>query len=327
MKDTDFLFLTSMLRARESVMLSKERIGRMLDAPDFDDAAKATVDCGYPDMSGMNAHQLEDAIQEHRNGIFYEIAAFDYSRQLLDFFRLRYDYHNLKVLVKSKGSDGDFKQILSDSGRVSAETFSEAYLTGDFSDLPKPLAKAMTEAVSVLSRTGNPQLSDIEIDKAYFEELLSLAESFDDGFILDYARLLVESANLRTSVRCARLGRDSGVLLSALIPGGYADMSDIAASFEGNSLDAFTSTELKDAVRLGIDAMKGGAQTKFELACDNAALSYVSNAALVSFGPAVILAYLAKLEWEVTAIRMILVGKLMGISSEVIRERLRDCHV
>jgi vacuolar-type H+-ATPase subunit C/Vma6 len=39
------------------------------------------------------------------------------------------------------------------------------------------------------------------------------------------------------------------------------------------------------------------------------------------------MSYLAKLEWEITALRMILTGKLTGIASEIIRERLREGYV
>jgi V/A-type H+-transporting ATPase subunit C len=84
---------------------------------------------------------------------------------------------------------------------------------------------------------------------------------------------------------------------------------------------------LEEAARLGAEAAKGGTQTLFELACDNAALKYFDGTYFISFGPEPVFAYLAKLEWEITAIRMILTGKLTGISTDVIRERLRECHV
>ena len=48
-----------MLRAREPRLLNDERAGRMLDAASFEDAAKLLTDCGYPDMSGFTAAEVE----------------------------------------------------------------------------------------------------------------------------------------------------------------------------------------------------------------------------------------------------------------------------
>ena len=327
MKDTDFLFLTAMLRARETFMLSSEKINRMLEARDFDDAAKQLTDCGYSDMSGMDAGRIESVLQKHRADVYYELSSYVNTRGLIDLFRMKYDYHNVKVLVKAAGSGTEASSMLSSSGRVAPDILAEAFTTGERSDIPPPVAESMASASGVLSRTGNPQLSDIEIDKAYFGELLSLSVSLEDDFITGYVRLLIDSANLRILVRSVRTRRDVNFLSMALIPGGSVGIDRLEAAFAENSLAAFSGGALENAAKLGEESMKGGTQTQFELACDNAALQYFDGTMFISFGPAPVFAYLAKLEWEITAVRMILTGKLTDISADVIRERLRECHV
>jgi V/A-type H+-transporting ATPase subunit C len=170
-------------------------------------------------------------------------------------------------------------------------------------------------------------LADIEIDKTYFGEMLAHAESLKDDFVTGYIRLLIDSANLRIAVRSVRTGRDADFLKLALIGGGDVGADAIEAAYGDSSTAPFSGGELDDAARLGAEALKGGTQTLFELACDNAALRYFNATIFIGFGPAPVLAYLAKLEWEITAARMILTGKLTGIAPDVIRERLRDCHV
>ena len=327
MKDKDFLFLTSLLRSREVGMLRSEKIERMLDAPGFDDAAKFLIDSGYPDMSGMSMSQIDGMLENHRFEIFQEISNYDYALDVLDLFRLKYDYHNVKVLVKSAGANIDAAYLLSASGRIDIKTLSDAFVSEQRGDLPPLVAGAMDSAVGILSRTGNPQLADIEIDKAYYKELTLLADKLKEEFITGYIRLLIDSANLRIAVRSARTGRTKDFLSSTLIPGGSVDPKQIASAFEDSSDLPFTGDALENAARLGSDAMKGGAQTLFELACDNAVLNFVTNTLFISFGPAPVIAYLAKLEWEITVVRMILTGKYTGIAPDVIRERLRECHV
>ena len=316
-----------MLRAREPGMLSEDKINRMLDAPEADDAAKLLIDCGYPDMSGMSMVQIENVLQKRRSDVFYELSNFKYALDILDLFRIKYDYHNIKVLVKADGAGLDASYLLSDTGRIGVKELSDAFITGQYAGLPLPAAAVIAAASGILSRTGNPQLADIEIDKAYFGELSTLAESLKEEFIVGYVHLLIDSANLRITVRSVRTKRDKDFLLSALIPGGSISVEQIASSFDESALAPFSVDALERAVRLAADAIEGGAQTQFELACDNAVLQYVTNTVFISFGPAPVIAYLAKLDWEITAVRMILTGKLTGISPEVIRERLRDCHV
>ena len=72
--------------------------------------------------------------------------------------------------------------------------------------------------------------------------------------------------------------------------------------------------------------MGGGPLTKFELACDNAVNAYLAEAKLVGYGEEPVIAYQAAVENEITAVRMILTGRLAGIAPGVIRERLRDLY-
>ena len=44
-KDTNYLAITAMLAARETKMLSAERMERMIDAPTNDEAAKILEEC------------------------------------------------------------------------------------------------------------------------------------------------------------------------------------------------------------------------------------------------------------------------------------------
>ncbi|MCL2125521.1 MAG: V-type ATPase subunit [Oscillospiraceae bacterium] len=327
MKDADFLFLTALLRTRETSMLKSDKIDRMLDAQGADDAAKLLIDCGYPDMSGMNADMVEVVLQKRRADIYYELSAYEYARALLDLFRAKYDYHNAKTLVKAAGAGIDATRLLSASGRIDAAAMNEAFAADRVGDLPPPVAEAISGAAGILSRTGSPQLADIEIDKAYYAELASLVKTMKNDFIAGYISLLIDSANLRIAVRSSRTGRDGAFLQSALIPGGNVGIEQIVAAYNDGALDAFAGDRLAQAVGLGMEIMRGGSQTQFERACDDAVLLYVTDTAFISFGPAPVVAYLAKLEWEITVVRMILTGKMTGISKDVIRERLRECHV
>lgn len=326
-KDTDYLFLSATLRAREANMLSRDKMDRMLSAQTFSESAKILTDCGYEDMSHMDAKGIDAALEDHRRAVFAELGRMAPQSEIVDAFRLKYDYHNAKVIVKAEGAGVNGEHLLSLSGSVDPHELLEAYEADDFRFLPEAIGRAMREAKSVLARTGNPQLADLELDRAYFDGMRELADKADSPFLAGYVRVLIDSANLRTSVRTVRMGRDQDFLMTALIPGGNADPSRLAqaAASGGDGLTSiFAAGWFKDAAALGAEAMKGGSMTAFELMCDNAVTAYLASAKLVSFGQESAVEYLALAENEITAIRMILTGKLAGIAPDVIRERLRD---
>ena len=326
-KKEAYLYISAMLRARETRMLTREKAERMLDAPSFEESAKILADCGYEDMSQMSAREIDQALAAHRDTVFKELAGLAPNETIVDVFRIKYDYHNAKVILKAEAMGQDPKRLLSDSGRIPGAKLLEIYNEDKRAQLPETLAAAMAEAKSVLARTSNPQLSDFVLDKAYFAELETLAEQLDSRFLKGYVALLIDSSNLRSVVRTLRMGKNQDFLSEVLVPGGNVGVERLAAAGDKDSLAAlYSHTVLEKAGVLGAECLSGGSMTAFELACDNAVNAYLKGAKLVSYGCEPVIAYMAAVEGEITAIRMILTGRLAGIAPQVIRERLRDMY-
>ena len=323
----DYLYISSLLRAREPRMLSREKAERMLDAPNFEDAAKMLTDSGYEDMSQMTVKQIETALADRRAAVFHELESLVPNAAALDLFRLKYDYHNAKVLIKSDAMHQNDASLLSASGRIAPDTMQKRFQEDRLRDLPGELGSAAEEAKNLLARSANPQLSDFLLDKAYFREMTGLAEALDSDFARAYVALLADSTNLRSTVRILRMGKDIGYLQEALVSGGSVSEERLIQGVAGEGLaSVFGGTALSKASQLGSEAVSGGTLTAFELACDNAVADYLANAKLCSFGEESVLAYLAGTENELTAVRMILTGRLAGVPSDTIRERLRDLY-
>lgn len=316
-----------MLRAREPKLLNNDRAQRMLDAGSFEEAAKLLTDCGYADMSQMSAKEIEAELAGHRRNVFNELLELSPDREPVDIFRMKYDYHNLKAIIKAEAMGLSPKSILNDSGRFDPEELLEIYNEERFTELPPIPAQAVQEAKSTLARTGNPQLADFVLDKAYFAELKATAKSAGSAFLEGYVDILIDSANLKSAVRTLRMGKDADFLREVLIPGGRVGADRIVAAGDGEGIAAlFAHSNLDKAAALGADAINGGSMTEFELSCDNAVNTYLKGAKLVSYGVEPVVSYLAAVESEITAVRMILTGRLSDIDPGVIRERLRDLY-
>lgn len=316
-----------MLRAREPKLLNLEKANRMLDAASYEDAAKLLTDCGYPDMSQMTAAEVENSLAERRAAIFEEMRGLSPDKELVDLFKLKYDYHNAKAILKAEAMGSDCTHLLSDAGRIPGVKLRELYNEEKFSSLPKTLADAMAEAKAVLARTANPQLADFVLDKAYFAELHAAAEALNSDFLRGYAAIQVDAANLKSAVRTLRMGKNQDFLAEVLVPGGSVSVERLMGALDKEGMESlYAHTRLEKAAALGAAAVAGGGMTAFEKACENAVTDYMRSSALISYGPEAVAAYLSAIEGEIQAVRMILTGRLAGVKPEAIRERLRDLY-
>ena len=303
----------------------RQILHNMPEASGFEESVKLLADCGYEDLSGLNAAGIDAALSERRAAILSELENLVPDKALVELFRLKYDYHNAKAVLKGEAMGVDPLRLMSSSGRVAPEKLKAAYDEERVSDLPPVLGAAMVEAGSTLARTANPQLADFELDRACFDEMKTIAAELDNPFLAGYVKLLIDAANLKSAVRTARMRKSADFLSSVLIKGG-ADVDRIAAA-DGDGLAAiFAHTPLEKAAVAGAEAIAGGSMTVFELLCDNAVNDYLRSAKLVSYGPEVVAAYVAAVETEITAVRMILTGSLAGVDAETIKERLRDLY-
>ena len=318
-----------MLRARTASFISKEVTERMLAAGSYEEAAAILSEIGWPDMSEADSKGVDAVLSARREEVFEELARFVPDIELVDLYRLRYDYHNAKSIIKAEAVGTDATGLFSKAGRIAPEKIKEAFLTEDYRFIPAELGKAMVRARDMLAKSENPQLSDFILDEACYNEMSAIAEKLDSRFVTDYVKLCIDSANLRACVRCSRMKKDSEFLRSVLLPGGNLNRSHLASVVGGGDgiASAFSGTALREAAVLGADAARGGRLTAFELKCDNTLIRFMRNAKMHGFGPECVAGYIGAAENDITSVRIIMTGLLSGLPTEHIRERLRDNYV
>lgn len=321
-KDTDYLFLASRVRALERKLLTAPRIEQLLTAGDVAACSQLLSELGYEPIH--DEASLQASLKQQREAVFSDIARFMPEPELLDVFRLKYDYHNIKTLLKDRSGG----RLLMDAGCISAADMERQYAeSGNWQFLPKEMADAAKEAADVLAETGNPQRSDFILDRAYFAQLRSLAQESRCAYLQEYIRAMIDAANLRSLVRTERLHADPGFLRQVLFDGGSVSVDTIVAHAGNGPAALYRATPFRAAAEAGEEAVKGGSLTAFERACDNAVLLAAGKARSIPFGVEVVLGYLAAKEAEWTAVRIIMSGRMAGMTADAIRERLRDQYV
>jgi len=329
LKDTDYLTISARIRAMENRLLTRERMERMLEARSNDEAVKVLSECGYGDVSASNPAAMEEKLVHARNATYQDLRSAVPEPGLIDVFRIKYDYHNAKVLLKSEAVGADAARLLVDGGRYPVAALREAYNKEDLRDYEEFFHAAIKQAKETLAVTSDPQIADFILDKAYFAEMSATAEKTGSAFLMGYVKLSVDAANLRAAVRAHRMQRGADFLSQVLVPGGNVPEKSVAAAGEAELVSLFSGGSLAGAAELGarLTAPGSGHLTAFERLCDNAVMGYLAESQRIPFGEHVVIGYLYAKEAELTAIRIIMAGRLAGLETEIIRERLRESYV
>ncbi len=325
-KDTEYLAISARLHAMENRLLTSERMERMIEAKEDSDAAKILTECGYGELSQPNLHQLELLLAKSRADLFYDMAQAVPDKGVIHLFQLQHDYHNAKVLVKAAANGREPRPLMVEGGRYRPADLAEDFQRDSLGDVSPAYQKAVTAAKNCLAELGDPQLVDFLLDDAQYTEMVSLAKETESQFLMDYVRLLADSANLRSAVRCLRMGKGGDFLKNALVPGGSVSHGAIVAARSAD-LPSLFSGALQEAAKLGdAIAQNSGSMTAFERLCDDAVVGYVSAAKRVPFGIETVVGYLYARQAELTAIRTIMAGRLAGLDGDTIRTRLRQSY-
>lgn len=325
----EYLFLCTRIKSLERSLLNRERMERMLEARSNEDALDVLTECGYTELPEPTAQSIDRVLADQRRKAMADLAVYVPDPEVINAFRVRYDYHNVKVLLKSEAMSADPASLLLDAGRVSARELTDRVRSNNLAGLPSILQTAVIQARDVLNTTADPQQADFVLDRAFYADMDDIARRAGSGFLGGYVRISVDAANLRSVVRTLRMGKDTDFLKGVLFEGGNIDVGRVLASVtSGVSLDElFASSPLREAAEEALQVLSGGPLTRFEKLCDDAVTEYLSGAKYIAFGEAPIIAYLAAKETEFTAVRIIMAGRMAGLDADTIRERLREAYV
>lgn len=324
-KDTDYLAISARIRAMETTLLTAERMDQLLESRSDEEVSKLLQECGYPELDAARPEAMDAALSQTREELLADLGDSAPDSRYIDIFKLKYDYHNAKTILKAAAMDTDPARMLMDMGRISAETLKAAMDSGELDSLPGTLPEAIAEAKSVLDTTRDPQLSDIVLDRWMYRDMAQVAEVTGSSFLRGYVAAQIDAANLRALIRTLRMGKNADFLAGVLFEGGELEPAAVlaVAAGHGGLGEVYGPTRFARAAEAGEAALKGGSLTEFEKQCDDAVGDYLSGAQMIPFGEAPMLAYLAARETEYTNIRILLMGRAAGLSPEVIRSRLR----
>lgn len=327
-KDTDYLYASSRIRALERTLLTKERIDQMLDARTPEDSLKVLQEeCEYGLKHDYSIDQYEELLSDEHQKNISLLSSFD--EELSPFFLYRYDYLNIKILLKAEFL-GLEEALFSPLGSIPVENLQKSIRERTFVAMTPQMQKATAEAIEMFSRKRDPQIIDLLLDQACFADMKIKAKELNNHFLYEYLAWEIDSANIKAFVRIKRQGGFSNLFRQAFISGGKLELDFYLNVFGEEIADlvqALTYTPYGEMLLEASPAINMGDLGSFEKILEDFSLRQLKKAKFVPFGLEPLIAYMIAKENDLKTARIILAGKVAGIDKQRIAEKVRETYV
>lgn len=315
-------FAVGKVRVLETRAIDHGALERLLDANTFGQQKRLLSDTPYGRFleGAETAEEIERALDEALESWLEFLGQAELPSDVADFFRVQYDYDNLRAAAKAGVLGASLDGLLTPHGLVPIEAF-----TSDLPALPGrlgELARSLPlEADDETSASEATRLIDLIVDAAVFAEMLRLAHGSKSKFLIEFTKIRIDLANVRVLVRGAIAALGSDRIRAALVEGGSISAASLGP-IAGLDLDQVIEAVRARPELRALPETDLGNPGLLDTALDSLALQALERGRRGPIGPEPVIAYVLARQVEVAVIRVLLLGGLAGIDSEVLRERV-----
>lgn len=333
MKRKDYGQSVVMVRVLEKKLLTKNRLDRMIEAETPEEVMKQLSETEYSQnmFDIQQPQEYERILKRETERVFNLVRELSNDKEIVDILSLKYDYHNLKVLLKGRLANKDFSTLLMDAGTQKIEKLKLKFDIKNYNDLPEEISKAINEVEKDFLENNDSQKIDIIVDKYYYKNLLRIAKKINVSVIMDYAQGLIDFQNIITLFRVKKQNRDIKFLENVIHEGGTISKDKIVESINDSVeiiINKFKKEKIGNYLQKGLEEFtETGRLSGLEKISQNYLMELNKDSKYIIFGPEPLFTYLVAKEREISAIRMIMVSKINNIEISKIRERLGDTYV
>jgi V/A-type H+-transporting ATPase subunit C len=329
----DYGYAVARIRAMEHLLLDAGLFQRMLDAEDLAAALKILGETGYgKSLSEAGAgERYDEALETELLSACHDLETFVPDRGLVALCRVQYDFHNVKVLIKSgiNAKSGGKKRwdLLTHLGTIPTDNLIVNVESEDYQLLPYGLSSLIAVCMTQWEQTRDIVEVERMLDEGLFAAVLEIARKLDMPGVLKWVKARIDSENVRNLLRLKRFGFDAARAVAFLHKGGTIS-PEVLASLLPETFDTWGRMIGYSDVGAAISRVQDEEEfdslmVSLEKELDDYCGDVLANARYSSDAPENVLAYLWGKEMEIKNIRTVLVSKGAGVDREGTRRMLR----
>jgi len=195
-------YLIAYLKTLQSQFLDQNDFDRMIEAKNTEEALHVLNETHYGQYLGdvKNNQDFDVVLNESLQGVKDLILKFFSRGKDLRFLWLKYDFLNLKSVVKLRFFQGGNAQLNS-LGTIAPETLRDVILEGAEKELPYELNEVIREVLEAYEKREDPQEIDLILDRKYIEVLVAELAQIKSKILKDFLHREIDLFNVKTYFR------------------------------------------------------------------------------------------------------------------------------
>ncbi len=318
-KNPDYAYATGRIRGLETYLLKEADFSRLKEVERVGESLEILSKIFPYSESLMRVKKEEDfeiGLEEETRRTYLDLRSFCPEPDLVDLFCLRYDFHNLKVLLKTHLHPGPSSEnLLSSAGTQNVGTLKKAIFKKDFFDLSLDFKNLLKKIFPLVEDNPRPQFIDSLLDKELFQWIFRGLGEFKDHFLTELRRSLIDSFNIKTFLRIKFWGEKEEEFYEEVLleGGGIANSKFLKLSPQPVEalIDKLDNGNYKEAAR---EALGEWEEKKSLFTLDHFfeeyLLNWTKNGFYITFGREPLINYIFLKEREIRILRSILRRKL-----------------
>lgn len=322
------------LRAMENRLLDETLFQRLIECDGLDSAIKILGETVYAPwlMEMKSSEEFDSVLGSELSHVYGEVSRFAPDEELVQICRLPYDFHNVKVLVKSivlsrQGGERRF-DLLTPLGNVEIDSLVMAVESEEYRLLPYGLHSIIPRALSLWDQNRDMVEVECLLDSALFDSMSKLVKKLSMEDVELWFKRKTDGENIRTLIRLNRIGADAATASAYLHPGGFVSVDRMISVLSepleswGRLLSFTDAGSVFGAIQDSSDL--DSILMIFDAVLDNYVSQTLKKAKYGCFEPSNFLRFLWMKEMEVKNLRIILVSLSNGSEKERVRRLMRD---
>lgn len=344
MNRENFIAASTSTRIYEDDLLKARDLERLNDYESLSEVLNALNDSSYGSfIQELNRdEEYEKILNKELVKVYQRISDVTPDKNISQYLIEKYNFHNLKLIVKEIIQEEDYSNIYSPMANLDTAYIKRELMTANDSGFDLPGVGKIEDrdiylsyskkALEAYRETENPAMIDISLDKSYYERELYLAEETEIESLIAYTKEAIDLINIKTLLRIRGQKLEFDHLKNSLIEGGNLATADVLSMLSANVDEIVSKTsslKVNSYLRDSFDRDKSETENllNLEKAIDDHFMDFAKKAKSMTYGPEVLLGFLIAKEQEIKNLRIIFISKLNSLPKDFTRERLRETYV
>jgi len=338
----EYAFANGSVKSLEKGLLNKDILDRMIKSGDIVSALKILSESDLNDYSFdlNNPSDFENSLNKellHTYDIIKSISQVSTFNFLYFTFASKYDFHNIKILIKSKYLKKDISnELFSPIGTIDIEKLNLAIKDEKYENIPDSFEFLIKKTFSEYNKFKDPEMIDFVLDKERYVMIFNKIREIEiieveELFLKRFININIDLNNIINCIRTKIRGEKKAFIKEFLIPEGDFKIEKIIEIYDSplsSWCEKLIYTDYKNIVETGVNYFqKNNSLMELEKLRDNYILNFSKIGKYITFGIEPLIGFITAKENDIKNIRIILSGKLNKLSPDQIKERVRDTYV